>query len=40
MKLRLQKNEISAKTIYDFKRLEEENYLFLPCKVEEEKETV
>ncbi len=40
MKLRFQKNEIRAKTIYDFKRLEEDHYLFLPCKLEEEKETV
>lgn len=40
MKIRFQKNEIRAKTIYDFKRLEEAHYLFLPCKLEEEKETV
>ena len=40
MKTRIQKSEISAKTVYDFKRLEENHHLFLPCKIEEEKETI
>lgn len=40
MKLRIRKSELAAKTIYDFKRLEEPHHLFLPCKIEEEKETV
>lgn len=40
MKIRIRKSDMSAKTGYDFKRLEEEHYLFLPCKIEEEKETV
>ena len=40
MKVRIRKSDMSAKTVYDFKRLEEEHHLFLPCKIEEEKETV
>lgn len=40
MKIRIQKCEMVSKTRYDFRRLEEEHALFLPCKVEEEKETV
>lgn len=40
MKIRIQKNELTAETGYDFRRLEEKNHLFLPCRIEEEKETV
>ena len=40
MKIRIRKSDMSAKTVYDFKRLEEGHHLFLPCKIEEEKETV
>lgn len=40
MKVRIRKSDMSAKTIYDFRRLEERHHLFLPCKIEEEKETV
>ncbi len=40
MKVRIRKSDMSAKTVYDFRRLEEEHHLFLPCKIEEEKETV
>ncbi len=40
MKIRVQKSDMEARTIYDFKRLEEKNHLFLPCKIEEEKETL
>lgn len=40
MRIRIRKSDMSAKTIYDFKRLEERHYLFLPCKIEEEKETI
>lgn len=40
MKIRIQKSELSAKTTYDFRRLEESHPMFLPCKVEEEKDVV
>lgn len=40
MKIRIRKSELAAKTIYDFRRLEEKHHLFLPCRIEEEKETV
>lgn len=40
MKIRIQKNDIAAKTTYDFRRLEEKSHLFLPCRIEEEKEAV
>lgn len=40
MKIRIQKSELAAKTTYDFRRLEEKHHLFLPCRIEEEKETV
>lgn len=40
MKVRIRRSDLTAKSIYDFKRLEEKNHLFLPCRVEEEKETV
>lgn len=40
MKARIRRNDLTAKSIYDFKRMEEKNHLFLPCRIEEEKETV
>lgn len=40
MKVRLRRNDLTAKGIYDFKRLEEDNHLFLSCRIEEEKEAV
>ena len=40
MRIRIQKNDIAAKTAYDFRRLEEKSHLFLPCRIEEEKEAV
>ncbi len=40
MRIRIQKNDIAAKTAYDFRRLEEKSHLFLPCMIEEEKEAV
>lgn len=40
MKIRIQRNDIAAKTSYDFRRLEEKSHLFLPCKIEEEKDAV
>lgn len=40
MKVRIRKNALAAKSAYDFKRLEEKNHLFLPCRIEEEKDTV
>lgn len=40
MKVRMRRSDLAAKSIYDFKRLEEENHLFLPCRIEEEKESV
>ncbi len=40
MKLRIRKSELTAKTVYDFRRLEEPHHLFLPCRIEEEKELV
>ena len=40
MKVRIRRSDLAAKSIYDFKRLEEKNHLFLPCRIEEEKETV
>lgn len=40
MRIRIQKSETAAKTNYDFRRLEEKNSLFLPCRIEEEKEAV
>lgn len=40
MKVRIRKSDLTAKSIYDFKRLEEDSHLFLPCRIEEEKESV
>lgn len=40
MKIRIQKNELAARTSYDFRRLEEKSHLFLPCKIEEERDAV
>lgn len=40
MKIRIQKSDLTAKTGYDFRRLEENHHLFLPCRIEEEKETI
>ena len=40
MKIRIRKSDMSAKTVYDFMRLEEPHHLFLPCRIEEEKELV
>lgn len=40
MRVRIQKSDMAAKTCYDFRRLEERHHLLLPCKIEEEKETV
>ena len=40
MKIRIQRNDMTAKTGYDFRRLEEKSHLFLPCRIEEEKDAV
>lgn len=40
MRVRIQKSDMAAKTCYDFMRLEERHHLLLPCRIEEEKETV
>ena len=40
MKVRIRRSDLRAKGKYDFRRLEEKNHLFLPCRIEEEKETV
>lgn len=40
MKVRIRRSDLAAKSIYDFKRLEENSPLFLPCRIEEEKESV
>ncbi len=40
LKVRIRRSDLRAKGIYDFKRLEEKHHLFLPCRIEEEKETV
>ena len=40
VEIRVQKADMAAKTIYDYRRLEQENPLMLPCEIEEEKETL
>lgn len=40
MEFRIPKSNVSAKTIYDFKRLEQKHYLLLPCEVQEEQEAI
>ena len=40
MRDRVQRSDMAAETVYDFRRLEERHHLLLPCKIEEEKETV
>lgn len=37
---RVQRSDMAAETVYDFRRLEERHHLLLPCRIEEEKETV
>lgn len=40
MELRIPKADMSAKTIYDFKRLEQKHSLLLPCEIQEEQEVI
>ncbi len=40
MKIRIQKTAMTAKTSYDFRMLERDDFFLLPCRIEEEKETV
>lgn len=40
MELRIPKADMSAKTIYDFKRLEQKHFLLLPCEIQEEQEVI
>ncbi len=40
MRDRIRRSDMTAKTVYDFRRLEECHHLLLPCKIEEEKETI
>ena len=38
--IRIQKADMKARTSYDYRRLEQRHSLFIPCSVEEEKETL
>lgn len=40
MELRIPKDDMSAKTVYDFKRLEQKHFLLLPCEIQEEQEVI
>ncbi len=40
MKVRIRRSDLAAKGTYDFRRLEENSHLFLPCRIEEERESV
>lgn len=40
MKIRIQRAVLAAKTTYDFRMLERDDFFLIPCRIEEEKETV
>ena len=40
IEIRVQKADMNARTVYDYRRLEQEDPLFIPCTVKEEKETL